>query len=143
MSAPASATLVQEAARLFEADFNRKPYSSGARDFLVSPVNARERLAAFLKGAKRELLIYGSGLTDNAMIRILENRRDAGVEIRIIGKVEKGHGLSRGSIPGQAPAPARHRARRPRASSSAARACASWSSTRGERSASSSGPPRS
>jgi cardiolipin synthase A/B len=93
--------VVQEAARLFEADFNRKPYSGGAREFLVSPVNARERLAAFLKGAKRELLIYDSGLRDNAMIRMLEDRRDAGVDIRILGKVEKGHGLSAEEFPGK------------------------------------------
>jgi hypothetical protein len=67
----ASARSVQEALRLFEADFDRKPYSSGAKDFLVSPVNARERLAAFLKGAKKQLLIYDGALTDNKMIEIL------------------------------------------------------------------------
>ena len=93
--------LVQEAARLFEADFNRQPYSSGARGFLVSPVNARERLAAFLKGAKKQLLIYDAALTDNAMIRILEARREAGVDIRVIGKVEKGHGLQSQPFPGK------------------------------------------
>jgi phosphatidylserine/phosphatidylglycerophosphate/cardiolipin synthase-like enzyme len=82
--------LVQEALRLFEADFDRKPYAGGAKDFLVSPVNARERLAAFLRGAKKQLSIYDGGLTDRKMIQILEARRDAGVEIRIIGRVEKG-----------------------------------------------------
>src|SRR5512134_3807527 len=40
--------LVKEALRVFEADFDRKPYTGGARNLLVSPVNARERLAAFL-----------------------------------------------------------------------------------------------
>jgi cardiolipin synthase len=94
--------LVSEATRLFEADFDRKPYTGGARNLLVSPVNARERLAAFLKGAKRELLIYDSGLTDNAMIKILRERVDAGVELRIIGKVEKGHpGISAQAYPGK------------------------------------------
>ena len=86
-------TLVQEALRLFEADFDRRPYSSGAKDFLVSPVNARERLAAFLKGAKKQLLIYDGALTDNKMIDVLRKRQEAGVDVRIIGKVEKGHGL--------------------------------------------------
>ena len=86
--------LVQEALRLFEADFDRKPYSGGAKDFLVSPVNARERLSAFLKGAKKHLLIYDGALTDNKMIDILRKRQEAGVDVRIIGKVEKGkHGL--------------------------------------------------
>jgi cardiolipin synthase A/B len=94
--------LVKEALRLFEADFDRKPYASGARNFVVSPVNARERLAAFLQGAKKELLIYDAGLTDNAMIRILQERVEAGVDVRIIGKVEKGHErLSAEPFPGK------------------------------------------
>src|SRR4029453_9740373 len=31
--------LVQEALRLFEADFDRKTYTGGTKDFMVSPVN--------------------------------------------------------------------------------------------------------
>lgn len=93
--------LVQEATRLFEADFDRKPYSGGAKDFLVSPVNARERLAAFLRGARRQLLVYDLGVTDKAMIRILVERAKAGVDLRIIGRVEKGHGLSAERYPGK------------------------------------------
>jgi cardiolipin synthase A/B len=94
--------LVREALRLFEADFNRKRYTSGARSFVVSPVNARERLAEFLRGARSELLIYDGGLTDDAMIRILQARREAGIDVRIIGKVEKGHdGISAQPFPGR------------------------------------------
>ncbi len=93
--------LVQEATRLFEADFDRKPYTGGAKDFLVSPVNARERLAAFLTGARRQLLVYDEGVTDKAMIRILQNRAKAGVDLRIIGKVEKGHDLAAEKYPGK------------------------------------------
>jgi phosphatidylserine/phosphatidylglycerophosphate/cardiolipin synthase-like enzyme len=83
--------LVQEALRLFQADFDRKPYEGGAKDFVVSPVNARERLARYLGGARRQLLIYDEALTDDEMIRVLEARVRAGVELRIIGRVEKGH----------------------------------------------------
>jgi cardiolipin synthase len=93
--------LVQEAIRLFEADFDRKPYTGGVKDFLVSPVNARERLAAFLSSAKRQLLIYDEGVSDKSMIRILQNRAKAGVDLRIIGKVEKGHDLSAEKYPGK------------------------------------------
>jgi len=92
---------VHEALRLFEADFDRKPYSGGAKDFLVSPVNARERLAAFLKGAKKQLDIYDESVTDNGMIRILQERAKADVLIRVIGKVEKGHGLEAERFPGK------------------------------------------
>ena len=77
--------LVQEAVRLFESDTKRQPYTSRCKKFLVSPVNAREELSAFLKGAKHELLIYDSKISDRAMIRVLEGRASAGVDIRIVG----------------------------------------------------------
>jgi phosphatidylserine/phosphatidylglycerophosphate/cardiolipin synthase-like enzyme len=83
--------LVQEAIRLFEADFDRKAYTGGTRNLLVSPVNARPRLEAFLRAARKQLLIYDGQLTDKAMIRILKERVQAGVDLRIIGKVDKGH----------------------------------------------------
>jgi phosphatidylserine/phosphatidylglycerophosphate/cardiolipin synthase-like enzyme len=94
--------LVREAQRLFQADFDRKTYTPGAKDLLVSPVNARGRLALFLRRARKQLLIYDAGVTDNAMIRILRDRMGAGVDVRIIGKVEKGHGsLSAETLPGK------------------------------------------
>ena len=46
--------LVREAIKLFEADSLRVPYTPGPKTFLVSPLNARERLSVFLKGARRE-----------------------------------------------------------------------------------------
>jgi phosphatidylserine/phosphatidylglycerophosphate/cardiolipin synthase-like enzyme len=91
--------LVLEALKLFEADFDRNPYGGNARDFLVSPQNARERLTAFIKGARRELLIYGQ-VTDNASIRALQERVRKGVAVRIIGKVERGHDLTAEKYPG-------------------------------------------
>jgi cardiolipin synthase len=80
--------LVNEAMKLFEADFERQPYVPGADRFVVSPENSRERLSAFLKGARRELLIYDPKVTDDAMLRILTERAKAGVEVKVIGKVE-------------------------------------------------------
>jgi phosphatidylserine/phosphatidylglycerophosphate/cardiolipin synthase-like enzyme len=80
--------LVQEAVKLFEADFNRQPYSPGCERFVVSPENSRERLAQFIRGAKRQLLIYDPKLTDDAMLQILQAKVKAGVDVRIIGKVE-------------------------------------------------------
>jgi phosphatidylserine/phosphatidylglycerophosphate/cardiolipin synthase-like enzyme len=80
--------LVQEATKLFTADFDRQPYTSGFNRLVVSPENSRERLADFLKGARRELLIYDPGLTDDGMLRILTAKIKAGVSVKIIGKVE-------------------------------------------------------
>jgi cardiolipin synthase len=80
--------LVNEGIKLFNADFDRQPYVPGQERFIVSPENSRERLAAFIKGARKELLIYDVKVTDNAMLRLLEERVKAGVDVRIIGKVD-------------------------------------------------------
>jgi cardiolipin synthase len=80
--------LVQEAMKLFEADFNRRPYTPGLKSFLVSPENARAGLAGLLRGAKQQLLIYEVRITDNAMVRILKERAKAGVMIRVMGKLQ-------------------------------------------------------
>ncbi len=82
--------LVQEAIRLFEADTKRQPYSAGNPAFVVSPVNARQQLSAFIKGARKELLIYDPEISDAAMIRLLAERSKAGVDIKIIGRVSRG-----------------------------------------------------
>jgi phosphatidylserine/phosphatidylglycerophosphate/cardiolipin synthase-like enzyme len=78
--------LVQEAIKLFEADTARQPYTSGYERFIVSPENARERLAAFIKGARKQLLIYDPKISDPAMLRLLAERQKAGVAVRIIGR---------------------------------------------------------
>jgi cardiolipin synthase A/B len=83
-----NARLVQEASKLFSADFDRQPYTPATSRLVVSPENSRDKLAEFLSGAKRQLLIYDPGLTDNAMLRILTERIKAGVDVRIIGRVE-------------------------------------------------------
>jgi cardiolipin synthase A/B len=82
--------LVQEAGRLFDADSNRQDYTPGYSKFVVSPRNARKALTSFIKGAKKELLIYDPKISDRAMLRLLEERRAAGVDIRIIGHVARG-----------------------------------------------------
>lgn len=80
--------LVGEAVKLFEADFERQPYTSSTERFVVSPENARERLAKFLKGARKELLIYDPKVSDDAMLKIIANQVKKGVTVKIIGKVE-------------------------------------------------------
>jgi len=93
--------LVNEAMKLFEADFERQPYTPGYERFVVSPENARERLAAFLKGARRQLLIYDPQVCDDAMLRIITERINAGVEVKIIGNVERKWNISAEPFPGK------------------------------------------
>ena len=81
--------LVAEALRLFQADFDRKVYTPGLDRFVVSPLNSRASLLELLEGARDQLLIYDSRLTDNQMQRVIERQAMKGVEVRVIGKVEK------------------------------------------------------
>lgn len=81
--------VVKDALALFEADSNRQVYTPSEDTFVVSPDTSRERLTAFIKGAKKQLCIYDPKVSDNAIQRLLEERAKAGVEIRIIGKLEK------------------------------------------------------
>jgi phosphatidylserine/phosphatidylglycerophosphate/cardiolipin synthase-like enzyme len=83
------ATWVREARRLFRADCSRAKYSPKTESFVVSPANARKSLGAFLRRAKTELLIYDPQVSDKEMLRVLEEREKAGVEIRIIGTVSR------------------------------------------------------
>jgi len=81
--------LVAEGRRLFDADFDRKTYTPKLDTFVVSPLNSRASLLELLESAQQRLLIYDSRLTDNMMQQVLERRALAGVEVRVLGKVEK------------------------------------------------------
>jgi cardiolipin synthase len=79
---------VAEALKLFTADNNRQPYSPGRSNLIVSPETSRSSLAAFIKGARKQLCIYDLKVTDPAMVKLLNDRAAAGVQIRIIGGVK-------------------------------------------------------
>jgi phosphatidylserine/phosphatidylglycerophosphate/cardiolipin synthase-like enzyme len=81
--------VVQEAMKLFEADAMRQNYVPSHARLVVSPENSRALLTAFIKGARRELLIYDAQVSDNAIQKVLAERADAGVRIRILGRLEK------------------------------------------------------
>jgi phosphatidylserine/phosphatidylglycerophosphate/cardiolipin synthase-like enzyme len=81
---------VSEAIRLFEADTLRQEYEPQEDvSFVVSPENAREILATFIKRARKQLLIWDPKVTDLQMLRLINLRIKAGVDVRILGKVGK------------------------------------------------------
>jgi phosphatidylserine/phosphatidylglycerophosphate/cardiolipin synthase-like enzyme len=84
------ANWVREAARLFRADCTRSKYEPKTETFVVSPANSRKALDTFLKKAKTELLIYDPRISDKGMLRTLQGRAKAGVEIKVIGSVARG-----------------------------------------------------
>ncbi len=81
--------IVQEAITLFEADSKRHPYAPSLDRFVVSPENSRKQLSDFVKGAKKQLLIYDPEVADPAIIRLLQDRSKAGVEVRILGRMSR------------------------------------------------------
>jgi phosphatidylserine/phosphatidylglycerophosphate/cardiolipin synthase-like enzyme len=93
--------LVAEALRLFEADFDRQPYQAGLASLVVSPQNSRPSLAELLASARRQLAIYDENVTDNGMLRVIEDRARAGVGVRILGHIERPiRGVSVEKFPG-------------------------------------------
>lgn len=84
--------LVHEACRLFEADTKRQTYKADVPQFIVSPVNARKELSAFIKGAETELSIYDPRVSDTGMIQLLRERAKANVAVRIIGRMTDENG---------------------------------------------------
>jgi len=83
-------SVVREARRLIETDEDRsKTFKPRRTDLVISPEDARPRLTSFIRKARRELMIYDSGLSDDTMIAELVKRAQAGVRVRILGKLEK------------------------------------------------------
>ena len=98
--------------------------------------------ATFLKGAKTQLLIYDPKISDKEMLRILQERAKAGVEIKVIGSVAGRAGSTCRNWPARGCTRARSSATGARPSS-AARAFARRNWTRAAKWASSFGMRRS
>lgn len=92
--------VVAEAAKLFECDSKRVPYAAGCKDFVVSPVNAREALTSFIRGAKKQLLMYEMKISDREFVKLLNEKISAGVDVRVIGSTStKGSTLPSRKLP--------------------------------------------
>jgi len=90
---------VKEALTLFEADCTRQPFTPIKRSpLVVSPETARETLMGFVKGARRQLLIYDVNIQDPEFTKLLKQLAAKGVDVRVIGKF-KGSGDAIGVRP--------------------------------------------
>jgi cardiolipin synthase len=81
--------LVKDLMKVVDADHNRTDLAVTSARVVVSPENARELLADYIRKARKELLIYDVNLCDDRMLTLLKQRAAAGVTIRVIGEVEK------------------------------------------------------
>jgi len=84
-----STRVVKELLRLFESDACRTEFTPRVRDLVISPENARSRLYAFLRKARTSLDIYDPNVADDEMLALLQRKAQRGVQIRIIGSIEK------------------------------------------------------
>ena len=66
-----------------------------------------QQLGDFLAGARRQLCIYDPEISDPRMVRVLADRLQAGVDVRIIGKATPRLGVAGPPLPGASPARAR------------------------------------
>ncbi|HET6373839.1 MAG TPA: phospholipase D-like domain-containing protein [Candidatus Polarisedimenticolia bacterium] len=80
---------VKEARSLFEADSTRQVYTPSRSNLVVSPETSREMLGKFLRGARRQLAIYDAKIQDPAMMKILKDRAEHGVEVRVLGSMKE------------------------------------------------------
>jgi phosphatidylserine/phosphatidylglycerophosphate/cardiolipin synthase-like enzyme len=78
--------IVAEAVKLFESDSHRTPFTSTVHELVVSPTNARRELTAFIKGAKKQLLLYEMKISDPEFVNLLREKMAAGVDVRIVGR---------------------------------------------------------
>ena len=94
--------LVKEAAALFEADSTRQAYLCNHDRLVVSPETSRKILKEFIEGAKKQLLIYDTKISDRMMLKALQARVKDGVDVRVLGKVAKSAaGLDARKLPGR------------------------------------------
>ena len=96
--------MVKELLRLFESDANRTEYTPRVRDLVVSPENARRRLESFLRKARTRIDIYDPQVTDDRMLELLRRQVAKGVEVRMLGKLERkwaGAGFDARPFPGR------------------------------------------
>jgi phosphatidylserine/phosphatidylglycerophosphate/cardiolipin synthase-like enzyme len=90
---------VRESLSLFQADCSRQPFTPGKRSpLVVSPETAREKLTAFIKGARRQVLVYDVNIQDPESTKLLKQLAADGVDVRVLGKF-KGAGDTIGVRP--------------------------------------------
>lgn len=75
---------VADLLEIFEADWERRPPDVDCTRLVVSPVNARERIEAFIDGAERTLDVESMQLADRRVREHIAARAAAGVVVRVI-----------------------------------------------------------
>jgi phosphatidylserine/phosphatidylglycerophosphate/cardiolipin synthase-like enzyme len=70
--------------KIFEADFTQSEPDLSCTRLLVAPVNARQRLLAFIGSAKRTILVHSMQLGDKEVREALAAKKREGVDVRAV-----------------------------------------------------------
>ena len=94
--------VIAQAREMYEADFNRRAWVPEHGALVVSPFNSRAVLARLIQQARRQILNYDKRLSDELMLRLIEKQARAGVEVRVIGTVQRRlKGVAAAPFPGR------------------------------------------
>ncbi len=75
---------VDEIARAFNADWERKPFAPARPTLVWSPVNSRARINAVIASATKTLEIFAEVVQDNDQVRLMVEAARRGVNVRLI-----------------------------------------------------------
>ena len=94
--------VIAQAREMYEADFSRRAWVPEHGALVVSPYNSRAVLARLIQEARRQILIYDKRLSDELMLRLIERQARAGVEVRVIGTMQRRlKGVAAAPFPGR------------------------------------------
>ena len=69
---------------VFNADWNRKPYTEGSDNLVISPENSRRKIEALLNSAQDEIFIYAEEMADQEVENLLIKKAHEGVKVEVI-----------------------------------------------------------
>ncbi len=75
---------VRDLEKIFQCDWDRKPYSPQEDALLVSPENSLPKMENLLNSAKNEILIYAEEMEDQDIENILIKKAKSGLKVNVI-----------------------------------------------------------
>lgn len=86
--------VASEINRLFDADWDDMSFAPDPDSpLLVSPFNSRDKIAALLASAEKSIHIADAKLEDPAIVKLLVEKAESGVNVRVLGDEKHGSKL--------------------------------------------------
>ena len=76
--------IVNEMKKIFEADWNYKPYTVGNTNLVISPINSRKQLESLIVSSKKNLSLGFEVTSDPHIINLLIEKFKAGVKVNLM-----------------------------------------------------------